>query len=200
MRRRLTALLGGAMLVLAASLLTACSPGAGGADGSADAPADSGIVLENGWAKAGEQGGMTGVFGTLVNAGADDAVITRVESDAAEMIELHEVDASGTMREIEGDVIIPAEGSYELAPGADHIMLMGLTRELLAGDEVVFTVHFRSGDVEFSEEFAVPVKDYAGANESYDDLGHGDDGHGAHGGAHGDDAHGDGSHGEEDAH
>ncbi|MBL5974358.1 MAG: copper chaperone PCu(A)C [Candidatus Leucobacter sulfamidivorax] len=169
---RRTALAALAALAVAAPLLTGCtaaeggSPATGGSSGESQEHAHSQVTIADGWAKAAETGGMTGLFGTLENHGDHDLVITGVESDAAEMIELHEVTADGVMREIEGPTSIPAGGALELAPGANHIMLMGLTRELLAGDEVEVTVRFDDGT---SVHLAVLVKDYSGANEEYDD-------------------------------
>lgn len=167
--RKLTTLLAAALIAMPFSLLVGCAP-------ATNNPAEVGVpvigeislVLTNGWAKAGEIGGMTGVFGTLENPGDDDLTITAVESPDAGVIELHEVTADGVMRAIEGDVTVPAKGSFELAPGANHIMLMDLKRDLLAGDEVTFTLHLASKDgTESSATLTVLVKDYAGANENY---------------------------------
>ena len=160
--------------------LSGCAAGtgegsaAGSATGEAQEHAHSSVTIADGWAKAAEDGGMTGLFGTLENHGDHDLVITGVESDAAGMIELHEVTADGVMREIEGPTVIPAGGALELAPGANHIMLMGLTRELLPGDEVEVTLRFDDGG---SVHLTVLVKDYSGANEEYDD---GDASHAEH--------------------
>ena len=180
--QKITTLLAAALIAMPVSLLAGCS------SAPADAPASdstsvsaesrsntSTLTLPDGWAKAGETGGMTGVFGTLTNNGDDDLVIKSVESKDAGMIELHEVTAEGVMQKIKGDVVVPANGTFELAPGANHIMLMDLTRDLLAGDEVTFTLNIVSADgKESATEFTVLVKDYAGANENYDDLAHGD--------------------------
>lgn len=174
--RTITTLLAAALIAMPVSLLTACASDASTQVSSAHSSAESSstdaadtLTLAEGWAKAGASGGMTGVFGTLTNAGDDDLEITGVESPDAEMIELHEVTADGVMQPIEGEVVVPARGSFELAPGANHIMLMGLKRELLAGDEVTFTLHLKAGDGSASSvALTVLVKDYAGANENYD--------------------------------
>ncbi|MFA5605626.1 MAG: copper chaperone PCu(A)C [Leucobacter sp.] len=143
------------------------------------------VTMIDGWAKSAEEGGMTGVFGTLENSGDEDLVIASVESPAAGLVELHEVLESGTMQEIVGDVTIPADGALELAPGANHIMLMELRHNLLAGEDVDFIVTFTNGG---SIEVTVPIKDYSGANEEYGDLAHHDHGDGDHG-DHGDHEH-----------
>ena len=190
--RTITTLLAAALIAMPVSLLTACAPDASTQVPSAHSSAESSssdaagtLTLADGWAKAGASGGMTGVFGTLTNAGDDDLEITGVESPDAEMIELHEVTADGVKQPIEGKVVVPARGSFELAPGANHIMLMGLKRELLAGDEVTFTLHLKAGDGNASSvALTVLVKDYAGANENYDgasgDAEQGAESHGSH--------------------
>ncbi|MGJ0203855.1 copper chaperone PCu(A)C [Leucobacter sp. gxy201] len=138
------------------------------------------VFMADGWAKAADTGSMTGLFGTLHNDSDRDLTISSVETSASESAELHEVTTDGRMQRIEGDVVIPAGQSFELAPGANHIMLMGLTKPLLAGDDVRITIVFSDGA---GIDVTVPVKDYAGANESYDEAagGHsadaGDGGH-----------------------
>ncbi len=187
--RKLTTLLAAALIVMPVSLLTACASDAAGSsapagtESSTAGEATAQVELSDGWAKAGEIGGMTGVFGTLSNDGDSDLVITGVESADAGMIELHEITADGIMQEITGEVVIPAKGTFELAPGANHIMLMDLKKDLLAGDEVTFTLQLASNDGRTrTVEFTVLVKDYAGANENYGGTGH-------EGMAHGDESH-----------
>ncbi|MFC5338628.1 copper chaperone PCu(A)C [Leucobacter denitrificans] len=133
------------------------------------------------WAKAtaadmepGE--GMTGVFAVLENHGDADLTITSVTSNSAKHVELHEV-VNGQMREIAGDVIIPAGGSLLLEPGGNHIMLMGITDPLLPGDEVSIELGFTDGS---ALELSALVKDTAGANESYDESHDSDGGHDGH--------------------
>jgi len=43
---------------------------------------------------------------------------------------------------------IPAQGKAELKPGSSHIMLIGLKRDLKAGDRVTMTLQFEvAGEV-----------------------------------------------------
>lgn len=176
MRRGLTA--AGAAAVLTAALLSGCASGQSAqtaAEGSASQHTET-VTLGDGWAKSAETDGMTGLFGVLENHGEQDLVIAEVTSDAAGMVELHEVTADGVMREIAGEVVIPAGGSLELVPGGNHIMLMALTRDLKPGEEVSVRLRFDDGS---ESAFTVLVKDYSGANEEYDG-GHGDAEHSAH--------------------
>lgn len=163
--RRFTALSGTAALLIAAPLLTGCTSGqasdeAAPANTSAEATAQR-VQLVDGWAKAGE--GMTGVFGTLTNTTDSDLVITGITSDAAAMVELHEV-VDGVMRKIAGDVVIPAGGTFELAPGDNHIMLMQMPAPIAAGEEITLTLAFDDGS---SVTVSALVKDYSAANEEY---------------------------------
>ncbi|WP_017793719.1 copper chaperone PCu(A)C [Leucobacter salsicius] len=161
------------ILLAAPLLLTACSsaPSAPAAaeQSSQQHHGEAGVHLMDGWAKAGEIDGMTGFFGTISNPGDTDLTITGLSSDAAGVAELHEVTSAGVMQQIEGDVVVPAGGSFELAPGANHIMLMELNQNLLAGDEVTVTVSFNDGS---SVDLTALVKDYSGANEDYGDISH----------------------------
>lgn len=168
-----------AVAVVAAFSLAGCA-GAGGDSGpvAADATAApaavaASVTLTDGWAKAAESG-MTAVFGSLENTGSEDLVVVAVETDAAESAELHEMvdDGSGTMtmREKDGGFPIAAGEHLHLEPGGNHIMLLGLTAPLLAGDEVDVEISFDDGS---TLEVAVPVKDFEGANESYDGGEHG---------------------------
>ena len=149
----------------------------------AHAHEETGTALAEGWAKAGE--GMSGVFGTLENRGDQAVTLESVESPAAATVQLHRTASDGTMSEVDGGFVIPAGGSFALAPGGNHIMLMDLPKPLLAGDEVALTLHFDDGT---AVDTTVLVKDYAGANEQYEgdehDMDHGDmdmdEDHGSH--------------------
>ena len=131
------------------------------------ATAASAFTITDAWVKTAESG-MSAAFGTLENSGSTDVTVTSVTSAASGMIELHETVANDAgemmMQEKDGGFVIPADGSYELAPGANHIMLMGLTAPIVAGDELTFTITFSDGS---TVDFTAPAKDYSGANETY---------------------------------
>jgi len=161
----------GALIALATMFTAACSTD-GPAPTENAGPAAGSVTITNGWAKAAEDG-MSAVFGELTNSTSSDVIISSATTDAADMIELHETveNESGdmVMREIEGGFVIPASDTLALEPGADHIMLMGLTQPITAGEEVSITLTFSDDS---TLEFSAPVKDYAGANESYADIDH----------------------------
>ncbi|MCT1829747.1 copper chaperone PCu(A)C [Brevibacterium luteolum] len=163
---------------------------AGGTDAQQDeaVTAESALTLEDGWVKAVDKDhGMTAVFGTLKNSSDQDIHFTGAESSVAGMAELHETveDNSGStkMQEKEGGFVIPAGGELKLEPGGDHIMLMKLKEGIEPGAEVTTTLKTDAGDLDVT----VPAKEFAGAQEEYDqgdgsDMDHGDMDHGDHDG------------------
>ncbi|MFY1636489.1 copper chaperone PCu(A)C [Solwaraspora sp. WMMB335] len=166
--RRLAVLSGFAGVVVA---LAGC-----GGDGSSTAestPSDSpaaqesaGLVIEDPWVKAADEG-MTAAFGVLVNDTDADITITAVETEISP-IELHEMamqDGTMVMREKDGGITVPAGGSHTLEPGGDHIMLMDIAEAVQPGDELTFTMTFADGG---TYEFSAVAKPFVGAEESYD--------------------------------
>ncbi|MEO3758249.1 copper chaperone PCu(A)C [Mycobacterium sp. B14F4] len=125
------------------------------------------VAIEDQWASS-AQTGMAAVFGTLTNAGHHDAVVVSGRSRVAGNVEVHEVvpDSSGTktMRPKQGGLTIPAEGSHNLEPGGDHLMLMDLTQPLSPGTDVTLTVVFEDGS---TLPVTAQVRDFAGADEEY---------------------------------
>lgn len=171
----------GALAVAAVIALTGCAPSADAT--SADAPATSttsaadSVTVADGWVKAAASG-MSAAFGEVKNSGTEDVTIDSVTSAASSDVQLHETVLADSgemmMQQKDGGFVIPAGGSFVLAPGGNHIMLMGLVDPIMAGAEVTFTLTFSDGS---SYDFTVPAKDYSGANETYsgDDMEMGDD-------------------------
>lgn len=86
--------------------------------------------------------------------------ITSVNSDIAEKNELHtHIKENQMMKMMRVEkLVVPANSSLELKTGGDHVMLMGLKKELKAGDEISLELGFSDGD---KKSFKVPVKDMA---------------------------------------
>jgi copper(I)-binding protein len=125
------------------------------------------VTVSDAWVKSAPSG-MTAVFGTLVNDGDAEARLESVTTALAAKVELHETVSDGaggmTMRPKEGGFRIPAGTSHELAPGGDHLMLMGLTGPADAGAEVELVLHFADGSTRAATAL---VKDFTGADEKY---------------------------------
>lgn len=87
-------------------------------------------------------------FMTIENHGTIDDRLIAARSDVAQRVELHthHEDAHGVMRMIEAaeGFDIPAGAGHALARGGDHVMFLGLTRQLAHGDTVVLTLVFRN--------------------------------------------------------
>lgn len=133
--------------------------------GAADHAGHSGLQLTDGWVKA-SSSTMTGAFGTLQNHTDAPIVLVAVSSPAAGHGELHQTvkGADGPeMRQVNA-MTIPAKGSRTLRPGADHLMLMGLKKPLTTGGQVRLTLKDKAGK---SYPLTLPVRAFAGANESY---------------------------------
>ena len=100
------------------------------------------------WIKSSEmsaQGGMTAVYGTLTNTTEEDIVLVGGMTEVAEVVEVHEMAMIGgemMMQEIDGGIVIPAGKSIVLEPGGNHLMLMMLTDDLEAGEEISVTFDF----------------------------------------------------------
>lgn len=176
-RSRATALSARTVAATAVSLalLSGCAPASGTASDTASEPAPSpsvsvaaasAVTVVDGWVKAADDG-MTAAFGILENSAGDDATLVSATTAAAAMVELHEVvmvDGSMVMQPKEGGIVIPAGGSHELAPGGDHIMLMGVGTALQPGDEITVTLTFSDGST-LDQVFT--VKEFTGADEQY---------------------------------
>lgn len=99
-------------------------------------------------------------FFVIKNNSDKDIAITSANSDIAEKNELHthiKENKMMKMMKIE-KLVVPAKSSLELKSGGDHIMLMGLKKELKAGDEISLELSFSDGD---KKSIKVPVKDLA---------------------------------------
>ena len=88
---------------------------------------------------------MTAVYGTLTNNSSQDVVLVGGATEIAGVVEVHEMSMIGgemMMQEIDGGLVIPAGKSIVLEPGGNHLMLMMLTDDLEAGEEISVTFDF----------------------------------------------------------
>ncbi len=112
-----------------------------------------GIQIQDPYARAmGGMGKSGAVFFVIQNnTGSDDRLID-ARADVAKKVELHthKDDGQGIMQMLhvpEGFAIASGE-SHALARGGDHVMLMGLTRDLAPGEVFPLTLVFeQAGEV-----------------------------------------------------
>lgn len=158
------------VFAVAALLLTGC-----GQDGNTKVASESvavsastsALTVSDPWVKAADAG-MSAAFGTISNNSDQDITIVSASTPASPMVELHEtaMGSNGTMQmqEKQGGFVIPAKSKLVLEPGGNHIMLMGLTKPVEAGDEITFDLKLRDGS---TLTFTAQGKDFVGANENY---------------------------------
>lgn len=125
------------------------------------------LIVKDPWVKA-VKGGMTGLFATLVNETDQPVRVVSAESNVAATVQLHvtEKDASGAMvmKETKDGFTVPPHGTFELRPGGNHVMLMGLEKPILSGTETVVTLQDANGG---HVHIHAPAREFNGAKETY---------------------------------
>ena len=120
---------------IATLALLAITTGAAAADGP---------TISQAWARATAPGVDVGAAYLTLDGGAADDSLVSASSARAAMVHLHTVEESGgvaKMRAVEG-IDVPAKRRVVLAPKGTHIMLMGLSRPLVAGDTFPLELRF----------------------------------------------------------
>ncbi len=105
-------------------------------------------------------GGTSAAYMVLINRGGAGDRLISASTDVAEVVELHEtkmVDNVMQMAPVAGGIPVPANGQVELKPGGLHVMLIGLKRDLAAGETVRLTLNFeRAGTVTVDAPVRMP--------------------------------------------
>jgi hypothetical protein len=116
---------------------------------SVSAGADAGPTISQAWARATAPGIDVGAVYMTITGGTKDDDLVSASTARASMVHLHTVEESGgvaKMRAVEG-VPVAAGKRVVLAPKGTHIMLMGLTQPLVAGESFALTLKFaKAGD------------------------------------------------------
>ena len=113
----------------------------------AAAPALAAPQVETAWSRPAAQG-TTGVgFMILANPEAKPDALVAAQSPLARDVQIHLSSMKGGVASMQkaASVPVPAGGRVTFAPGGYHLMLMGLTKPLKAGDSVPITLTFASG-------------------------------------------------------
>ncbi len=100
------------------------------------------VTVSNPWARATvAQQQASGVFLELRSA-HDDAQLVGVKTDAASSAEVHEMRMQDNVMKMRAvpSVNLPSGQTVTLKPGGYHIMLMGLKKPLVAGENVELTL------------------------------------------------------------
>ncbi len=96
----------------------------------------------------------------VLENGTDQADrLVAAECDAAQSVEIHETrmnDDIMMMRPVDA-LEIPAGETLEFTPGGYHLMLIGLTSDLRAGETLAFTLVFeKTGALQFQAQVRAP--------------------------------------------
>jgi periplasmic copper chaperone A len=129
-------------LCLSIAVMTSFATGRVAADARCRVSADEPYLRET---APGQANGV--VFFVLHNGDAVPHTLVRVESAAAERVQLHTHVQSGgrlTMKQV-AEVEVPVGGEVVFAPGGLHVMLLGLRAPLRAGETVAFDLVFEGG-------------------------------------------------------
>jgi copper(I)-binding protein len=137
------------MFVLLAAALVACGSST---TASPIGEPDGSLVVRDAWVRAADEGGLSAAYLTIANGTAVDDALTAVGApELATAVSLHETttgeDGMTGMHHVPA-IAIPASGSLALEPGGYHVMLEGLTHDLVAGETVRLVLTFeRAGPV-----------------------------------------------------
>ncbi|MCC5883106.1 MAG: copper chaperone PCu(A)C [Halomonas sp.] len=109
------------------------------------------LIIEDAQVRAVPPGSAaSAAFMTLRNPGEVDVTLVDAGSPAAKVMELHnheDVDGVMQMRKV-AEIVVPAGGAVELAPGGLHLMLIELTEPLVEGEPVEIELRFESGETQ----------------------------------------------------
>ena len=88
------------------------------------------------------------IYLSIANEGAEDDRLVAIRTEVSETVEIHRttvVDGRARMSPQPDGVAIPAGDVVRFEPGGLHVMLLGLRRELKAGDRFPVVLRFEKG-------------------------------------------------------
>jgi copper(I)-binding protein len=114
---------------------------------AAASPALAAPQVQAAWSRPAAQGTTGAGFMTLANPDAKPDALIAVESPLARQVQIHQSSMKAGIASMQklDRVALPAGGRVTFAPGGYHLMLLGLTRALKAGDTIPATLVFASG-------------------------------------------------------
>lgn len=122
------------------------------------------LTISNAWIRATPNGATTAAaYLTVTNDGAIPDRLIAAASRGVASITPHAMSMAGgvmRMRELTGGITIPAHSTVTLAPGGDHLMLMGLKRAFRPGETMPMRLKFARGGtlvVDFEVRSAAPI-------------------------------------------
>jgi len=116
-------------------------------------PPEHKIIINDAWMRPSSEKMTTALYFTIENTSEKADTLFKVTSDLAEKVEIHETysqDDMMGMRKVDF-LVIKGKSSFELKPGAHHIMLMKLKKDIKDGDKAEFALHFKqAGEIKIT--------------------------------------------------
>jgi copper(I)-binding protein len=137
----------GLFLVILGGCVT--SPAASSPQGNGQGPGAAKVQAADVWARAAATGNSA-AYMILRNGGDSADRLIKIESDVADAVELHKTTMDASMMKMDpvDGIDIPGKGQAELKPGGFHVMLIGLKRELKAGEKIKLKLQFEKAGVQ----------------------------------------------------
>ena len=116
-------------------------------------PPEDKINIKDAWMRPSSEKMATALYFVIENKSETADTLYQVDSDLAERVEIHETYSEGEMmgmRKVDF-IVIEGKSSFELKPGAHHIMLMKLNKDIKDGDKAEFVLHFKqAGEIKIT--------------------------------------------------
>jgi hypothetical protein len=116
-------------------------------------PPEDKIKINDPWMRPSSEKMATALYFIIENKSEKADTLFQVDSDLAERVEIHETYSEGEMvgmRKV-NMIVIEGDSSFELKPGAHHIMLMKLKKNINDGDKGEFVLHFKqAGEIKIT--------------------------------------------------
>ena len=122
-------------------------------------PPEDKIKINDAWMRPSSEKMATALYFAIENNSESADTLFQVDSNLAERVEIHETYSEGEMMGMRKVNIIVIEGksSFELKPGAHHVMLMKLKKEIKDGNTGEFILHFKqAGEMQITAKAKKP--------------------------------------------
>jgi periplasmic copper chaperone A len=105
------------------------------------------ITVSDAWVRAVPGSDVAAAYFTVTNGGQQPAVVVGVISPLATSAMIHETTLTGSQSAMRARAQVPLapQATIHLAPGGMHVMLMGLSKPLNAGDPVPLVLLLEGG-------------------------------------------------------
>lgn len=127
-----------------------------------------GMMINDAYARTAMKGAKSGAaFMQIMNHTDSDDRLIGASSEIAKKVELHTHKDIGDgvmkMMHVKEGFAIPAGGMHALARGGDHVMFMGLTQDMIAGESVEVTLTFeKAGEIVVQIPVDLERRDHGG--------------------------------------